>query len=118
MYLSVAIERKKKTVRSISQQLIESIVFITDLGLCVIDYQQQQKRINKMTVRASFCKQKEIMTFKMTKTEFYDFSADVSNNDESWVANLMIELGEDRIKKALAEARGRTEARQMEISNV
>ena len=71
-----------------------------------------------MTVRASYCKQKEIMTFKMTKTEFYDFSADISNQDESWIADVMIELGEDRIRKALAEAHGEAEARQNGISNV
>ena len=106
----------KKTVRSISQQLIESIVFITDLGLCVIDYQQQQqKRINKMTIRASYCKQKEIMTFKMTKREFYEFCADIDNGSSCWIVDSMIGLGDERINESFVEAQSEGEARQMEF---
>ena len=72
-----------------------------------------------MTIRASYCKQKEIMTFKMTKREFYELCADTDNNAScSWIVDSMIELGDDVINKSFEEARGRTEARQMEISNV
>ena len=69
-----------------------------------------------MTIRASYCKQKEIMTFKMTKREFYELCADIDNGcSSSWIVDSMIELGEDVINKAFVEAQSEGEARQMEF---
>ena len=71
-----------------------------------------------MTIRASYCKQKEIMTFKMTKREFYELCADIDNNESSWIVDSMIGLGDDVINESFEEARGRAEARQMESTLV